>query len=74
VFWMDVDIPAGAAGPAPQDLASQEGSASAAAAVQVVPCPSSGPSTTPTAQPIAPAPDVAPTFRTKIATGSPKVP
>ena len=73
VIWMDVDVPAGTAGPSPRDLGSQEGGA-AAASVQVVPCPSSAPPTTPAAQPVSPAPDIAPTFRTKVATGSPKVP
>ena len=75
VFWVDVDVPAGAAAPVPQDVASQGATAGAASAgVQVVPCPTSGPSTTPAAQPVPTAPEAAPTFRTKVATGTPKVP
>ena len=77
VFWVDVDVPAGAAAPVPQDVASQEGggAAGAGAGVQVVTCPTSEqPATTPAAQPVPTAPDVAPSFRTKVATGSPKVP
>ena len=73
VFWMDIDVPAGAAAPNPQGLGSQLG-ASGTAAVQVVPCPTSAPSTTPSAQPVPTAPEIAPTFRTKVATGTPKVP
>ncbi len=74
VFWMDVDVPAGAAAPNPQDLSSQQAAAAGSAAVQLVPCPTSAPSTTPSAQPVPTAPEVAPTFRTKVATGTPKVP
>ena len=73
VFWMDIDVPPGAAVPNPQDLASQ-GATAPTAAVQVMPCPTSGPSATPSAEPIPSAPEVPPTFRTKVATGTPKVP
>jgi hypothetical protein len=73
VFWTDVDVPSGAAVPNPQDLASQ-GATASAAAVQVVPCPTSAPSASPSAEPIPSAPEVPPTFRTKVATGTPKVP
>jgi cell division septation protein DedD len=68
VFWMDFVIPPGTAAPSSQELAG------GAAAVQVVPCPTSAPSTIPTAEPVPPAPDIAPAFRTKVATGTPKVP
>ena len=77
VFWVDVDVPAGAAAPVPQDVASQGATAGvgAGASVQVVSCPNSAqPATTPAAQPVPTAPDVAPSFRTKVATGTPKVP
>ena len=73
VFWMDVDVPSGAAVPNPQDLVSQ-GATASTAAVHVVPCPTSAPSASPSAEPIPPAPEVPPTFRTKVATGTPKVP
>ena len=75
VFWMDVDLPTGAAVPNPQDLASQGGAAAGgASAVQIVPCPTSAPSTSPSAEPLPPAPEISPTYRTKVATGTPKVP
>ena len=80
VVWMDIDVPSGAAAPSPQDLATAAqdgggtGTAAAAAAFQVVPCPTGVPATTPAAQPLPPAPDIAPAFRTKVATGTPKVP
>lgn len=71
VFWMDFDIPSGTAVPNPQDLASPE---AGSAAVQVVPCPASPSAPDPAAQPVPPAPEIAPAFRTKVATGTPKVP
>jgi cell division septation protein DedD len=76
VFWMDVDVAAGAAAPNPQDLASggEAGPATAGAPIRVVPCPTSAPSTTPSAQPVPSAPELSPTFRTKVATGTPKMP
>jgi hypothetical protein len=74
VFWMDVDLPSGAAVPDSQDLASQGATPGAGTAVQVVPCPTSAPSTPASPEPVPPAPEVSPTFRTKIATGTPKVP
>jgi hypothetical protein len=73
VLWMDVDVPPGTAVPNPRDLASQ-GTAAGTAAVQVVPCPTSTPSASPSAEPLPPAPEVPPTFRTKVATGTPKMP
>lgn len=75
VFWMDVDLPAGTAVPKPQDLASPE-TGSGPVAVQVIPCAASSaaPASTPAAQPVPTAPGIAPTFRTKVATGTPKVP
>jgi hypothetical protein len=78
VVWMDVDVPSGAAAPSPQDLvaaSAQDGSgATGAPAVQVVPCPVSAPASAPGVQPVPTAPDVVPGFRTKVATGTPKVP
>lgn len=62
-FWMDVDIPAGAAGPTSADLA---GDTAGAAPIQVTPCPSSSPDGT---APLPGAPSGTETFRTKVATG-----
>ena len=74
VFWMDVEVTPGTAGPSPRDLVAQDAGGGGSTAMQVVPCPTSAPATTPAAQPIPPAPDIAPEFRTKVATGTPKVP
>jgi hypothetical protein len=67
VFWMDIDVPPGAATPTAQDLT---GSA-ATAPIEVTPCPQS-PSDDGTA-PLPTAPGTSP-FRTKVATGASKVP
>lgn len=67
VFWMDVDVPPGAAAPIVEDLM---GSA-AKAPIEVAPCPQL-PSDGKTA-PLPRAPGTA-SFRTKVATGSSKVP
>jgi SPOR domain len=58
LFWMDVDLPPGIAGPAAQDVTSDDESSH----VEIVPCPTkpSPPSTTPT-------PDTTAPFRTKVA-------
>jgi SPOR domain len=73
VFWMDVEVASGIPGPSPRDLVAQDGRGGSAA-MQVVPCPTSVPAAVPAAQPLPPAPDAAPEFRTKVATGIPKVP
>ena len=67
VFWMDIEVPPGAPGPTVQDLSG----ATAAGPVEVTPCPQL-PSDGGTA-PLPTAPG-ATQFRTKVATGSPKVP
>ena len=68
VFWMDIDLPPGVATPSAQDLA---GTAAATGPIEVAPCPRS-PSDDGTA-PLPVAPGTTP-FRTKVATGSSKVP
>lgn len=74
VFWMDVDVPPDGKAPSAQDVAASSGSGDApgSAVPRVVPC-LNGVST-PAAQPVPPAPETAPAFRTKVATGEPKVP
>jgi len=82
VFWADVDVPPGTAAPTAEELGAASAAASSGAsagvapsgALQVTPCP--GGSTSPTNNGTAPlpaAPTTAP-FRTKVATGSSKVP
>jgi hypothetical protein len=66
VFWMDVDLAAGAAAPAAQDFAS----AALSTPIQVIPCPG-GPSPP---NPAPTSPDGTTTTFTKVATGAPKVP
>lgn len=68
VFWMDVDVPPGAATPTAQDLT---GSAATGSPIEVAPCPQS-----PSEEGTAPLPTApgGPSFRTKVATGSSKVP
>jgi hypothetical protein len=88
VFWMDVDVPAGTAGPIAQDLvagmpagaASAGGTPAAAtssdivpAALQVTPCPGGRSPTNDGTAPLPASPTTGP-FRTKVATGSSKVP
>jgi hypothetical protein len=68
VFWLDVDVPAVATGPGPQDLAGN--ATSGAAQTQVTPCPSAPDGG---AAPV-PAPPSPESFRTKVATGASKVP
>ena len=81
VLWMDVDLPQGSTTLAVRDLLPAEvgsggGAGSVAtgeggsASVQAVACPGSN---LPRAVPSGPVPDSA-TFRTKVATGTPKVP
>jgi SPOR domain len=71
VFWMDVDLPPGAAAPSVGDFAAGQASGSGSgSSIQAVSCPGS---TMPAATPLAPAHDSA-TFRTKVATGTPKMP
>jgi len=68
LFWMDVDLPPGAASPTAQEMVAASGAASR---VEVVPCPTEGspPDT-------APAPGTTEAFRTKVAGAAPasKVP
>ncbi|HEY6924534.1 MAG TPA: SPOR domain-containing protein [Steroidobacteraceae bacterium] len=70
VFWLDVEVPPGAAVPTAQELTGG-GATTATAPVEVAPCPLS-PSGDGTA-PLPAAPSGAP-FRTKVATGTSKVP
>ena len=65
VFWMDVDVPPGAAGPTSQDVASD---VVGATPIQVTPCPAPSPGgiAPPPGAPGAPGTE---TFRTKVATG-----
>lgn len=67
VFWMDVDVPPGAASPSAQDLAGT----GVTGPIEVAPCPES-----PSGDGVAPLPAAPGTtsFRTKVATGSSKVP
>jgi hypothetical protein len=67
VFWVDIDVPPGAATPTAQDVAGTGGSGS----VEVAPCPGF-----PSEDGVAPVPAAPGTtsFRTKVATGSAKVP
>lgn len=67
VYWMDIALPAGAA--APTDLIPAV-AAGTSSSVQAVSCPGS---TQPAVAPLGPARD-SPTFRTKVATGTPKMP
>ena len=71
VLWMDVDVPPGAASLTAQDLGGSGGAAAGTGPLEVVPCPQS-PSEEGTA-PLPAAPG-GPSFRTKVATGSSKVP
>jgi len=86
VFWADVDVPPGTAGPTPQDLmaaTSAAGGMSPGApagdasgivpALQVTPCPGGTSPTNDGTAPLPGSPTTAP-FRTKVATGSSKVP
>jgi hypothetical protein len=70
VFWMDIDVPAGTAGPTAQELGGAAGAAGRVP-LKVAPCPQS-----PSEEGVAPLPaaPVGPSFRTKVATGSSKVP
>ena len=67
VFWMDIDVPPGAAAPTVQDLTGM----GAPGPIEVAPCPES-----PSQDGAAPLPSAPGTtsFRTKVATGSSKVP
>ena len=67
VFWMDIDVPPGAVTPTAQDLA---GSA-ITAPIEVAPCLPPRPEEGPAPLPTAPG---STSFRTKVATGSSKVP
>ena len=67
VFWMDIDVPPGVAAPTAEDLSG----GAATGPIEVTPCPES-PSDEGTA-PLPSAPGDVP-FRTKVATGSSKVP
>ncbi|MGH8324183.1 MAG: SPOR domain-containing protein, partial [Steroidobacteraceae bacterium] len=66
-FWMDVDLPPGAASPAPATVAGED----ASSPVEVIPCPAEG-SRTNEPVPLPAAPDTVP-LRTKVA-GASKVP
>lgn len=70
VFWMDVDLPPGAASPTAGDVAGEGG---AGTHVGVTPCPNEVSSPPGGAAPLPTAPGTTSTFRTKIA-GASKVP
>jgi hypothetical protein len=67
VFWMDIEVPPGAATPTARDLSGSAG----AAPIEVAPCPQSRPDEGTAPLPGAPGDT---SFRTKVATGSSKVP
>jgi hypothetical protein len=67
VFWMDIEVPPGAATPTARDLSGSAG----AAPIEVAPCPQSRPDEGTAPLPAAPG---GTSFRTKVATGSSKVP
>lgn len=69
LFWVDVDVPPGAAAPDPQDFVSAD--APASPHLDVTPCPPSVPHDN--AAPLPTAPTTTPPFRTKVA-GASKVP
>jgi SPOR domain len=65
VFWMDIDLPPGSTAATAQDLMPSDGDSH----VSAVPCPGSAAPP----EPVPPAPDTTPAFRTKVA-GAPRMP
>ncbi len=70
VFWMDVDVPPDVAAPAAEGFAT----AGLGAHLETAPCPGGGASGPGGPAPVPTAPGPTTEFRTKVATGEPKVP